>query len=401
MTYCHKLSRRLAICRYLLAISRYPGRSFTVIAPLLFLLACAPGELKEGFGPEGPATVDDVTEVTITPEKPSLGTDEMVRIRVRGRTDNGYELTPPMDWTADGGTITQTSNYEAYFSSTSAGSFRVVGRGRNKNKPADTTTVVVIEPTYSIVSISVSPDPASVMAGLSQTFTASGLRSDGSSASPSVTWGATGGTISSGGVYTAGTTTGSFLVTAVTTDNLTDAAAVGVTPAPVGGANEPSGFTAIFAKNFSSLPGTPGGDLYGVSSGLYRGGDTTMTLFQDASAAFSASGTLRTKWPKGMVGGVSPGAWWFWDAFNANATVYREIYLSFWAKIPTADFENQAVYTKLIYFAHGGDGTGSKNNDVIALRNGTGSQAMMSCDGDRVLDRATADDRTGEDRDHA
>ncbi len=88
MTYCHKLSRRLAICRYLLAISRYPGRSFSVIAPLLFLLACAPGELKEGFEPESPATVDDVTEVIITPEKPSLGTDEMVRIRVRGRTDD-------------------------------------------------------------------------------------------------------------------------------------------------------------------------------------------------------------------------------------------------------------------------------------------------------------------------
>ena len=66
MTYCHKLSRRLAICRYLLAISRYPGRSFSVIAPLLFLLACAPGELKEGFTEPG-YRGDDVTEVRSPP----------------------------------------------------------------------------------------------------------------------------------------------------------------------------------------------------------------------------------------------------------------------------------------------------------------------------------------------
>jgi hypothetical protein len=96
-----------------------------------------------------------------------------------------------------------------------------------------------------------------------------------------------------------------------------------------------------------------------------------------------------------MVAGVSPGAWWYWDAFNANATVYREVYLSFWAKIPTADFENQAVYTKLIYFAHGGDGTGQKNNDVIALKNGTGSRAMMSSM-EIVFSTSTADDRTGD-----
>jgi hypothetical protein len=387
VTYCHKLSRRLAICRY-------PGRSFSVIAPLLFLLACAPGELKEGFEPEGPATLDDVTEVTITPEKPSLGTDEMVRIRVHGRTDSGEELLIPMDWTADGGTIVQTSNYEAYFSSTSSGTFKVIGRGRNKNKPVDTTTVVVIEPTYSIVSIAVSPDPASVIEGLSQTFTASGLRSDGSSASPSVSWSATGGTISSGGVYTAGGTEGDFVVTAVSTENLSDVAAVSVEPAPLQGPNEPTGLTPIFEKNFSSLPGTVGGDLYGVSSGLYRGGDTTITLVQDASAPFSPSGTLRTRWPKGLPSGSSPGAWWFWNAFNANATAYREIYLSFRAKIPTADFENQAVYTKLIYFAHGGDGTYTKNDDVIALR-GNGTNGLMTSM-EIVFSQSQADDRTGE-----
>ena len=313
---------------------------------------------------------------------------------MRGRTDAGDELTPPMDWTADGGTIVQTSNYEAYFSSTSAGSFKVIGRGRNKNKPVDTTTVVVIEPTYSIVSIAVSPDPASVISGLSQTFTASGLRSDGSSASPSVSWSATGGTISSGGVYSAGGTEGNFTVTAVSTENLSDVAAVSVTPAPLQGPNEPTGFTPIFEKSFSSLPGAVGGDLFGKSSGLYRGGDTTMTIFSDASSPRSAANTLRTRWPKGLPSGSGPGAWWFWDGTSVPyANAYREIYVSAWMKIPTADYENQAVMTKLFYFAHGNQ-TGSLNDDFFGLK-GNGSNSIVTSM-EVVFYNSQADDATGE-----
>jgi hypothetical protein len=364
-----------------------------MIASLLLFVACAPGELKEGFEPEGPASVDDVTQVTITPDKPTLGTDEMVRIRVRGQTDNGEELTPPMDWTADGGTITQTSNNEIYFSSTRSDTVRVIGKGRNKNKPADTTTVVVVEPTYPIVSIAVSPDPASVSAGSSQTFVASGLRSDGSSVSPAVSWGGTGGAITSGGVYTAGADSGNYIVTALTTDGLTDAAAVTVNPAPLQGPNEPDGFTRIFETAFSSLPGTAGGTLAGKWSGLYREGDVNMTLSSDGSSIRSASGNLRTKWPAGLASGVAPGAWWFWDNSPWDAsTAYRQIYLSVWMKIPTANFENQAVYTKLFYFAHGN--TYQKNEEVIALR-GNGSTSLMSAM-EIVFSHSQADDRTGD-----
>jgi hypothetical protein len=380
VTYCYKLSRRLAI-------SRYCGRSFTMVAPLLFLLACAPGELKEGFAPEGPASVDDVTQITITPEKPSLGTDEMTRIRVLGQTDEGNQVPLPMDWTADGGRITLTSNNEAYFSSTGTGSFRVVGRGRNKNKPADTTTVVVVQPSYPIVSIAVSPDPASLVAGTSQTFLSSGLR-------PAVSWGATGGSITSGGVYSAGSTAGSFIVTAVTTEGLTDAAAVAVAPAPIQGPNEPTGFTPIFEKNFSSLPGTAGGDLHGSSTGLYRGGDSTMTIVQDASAPLSASGALQTRWPAGLPSGSSPGAWWFWDGTNVPyANAYREIYVAARMKIPTANYENQSVMTKLFYFAHGNQ-TGALNDDFFGLK-GDGSTSIVTSM-EVVFYNSQADDATGE-----
>jgi hypothetical protein len=95
-----------------------------------------------------------------------------------------------------------------------------------------------------------------------------------------------------------------------------------------------------------------------------------------------------------MVAGTSPGAWWFWNSFAADAPAYREIYLSFRAKIPTADFENQAVETKLIYFAHGGDGSGPRNDDILGLR-GIGTNAIVPAM-EVVFANSQADDRTGQ-----
>ena len=54
--------------------------------------------------------------------------------------------------------------------------------------------------------------------------------SDGSATSVSVTWSATGGTITTGGLYTAGATAGTFRVIAVRQgDTLADTSAVTIT----------------------------------------------------------------------------------------------------------------------------------------------------------------------------
>ncbi len=215
-----------------------------------------------------------------------------------------------MDWTADGGTITQTSNNEVYFSSTSAGSFRVIGRGRNKNKPVDTTTVVVIEPTYSIVSIAVSPDPASVIAGL--VTDVHGIRPPERRLERIA-----GGVLERHGWYhlvrvactPRAEPRAAFSVTAVSTENLSDVAAVSVTPAPLQGPNEPDWFHADL-RNDLQLAARHGWRNARSASGrgLYRGGDThDDALLRRYVSHRSASGILRTKMADGP--GLRDGAW--------------------------------------------------------------------------------------------
>jgi hypothetical protein len=69
-------------------------------------------------------------------------------------------------------------------------------------------------------TVTVSPASATLQTGGTQQFT------DTDSAGLSVTWSATGGTISNTGLYTAGTTTGTFTVTAKDTNNNTGTASV-------------------------------------------------------------------------------------------------------------------------------------------------------------------------------
>jgi hypothetical protein len=108
-------------------------------------------------------------------------------------------------------------------------------------------------PTLSRVELS--PSTASVTAGGTFQFSAIGRLSDNSTTPVGVTYSATGGTISSGGLYTAGSTAGTYRVIAVRTgDTLADTSVVTVTggttaPAPTAPAPAPTGTADI--ANFS------------------------------------------------------------------------------------------------------------------------------------------------------
>ncbi len=176
-----------------------------------FALACTPGEPKAGLGPDDTAAVT----VAITPERPAILVGEVVLVRASARTANGQPASAEVDWTADGGTLVTLTDSTAQFSAATSGSYKVRGRGKKSPNPQDSTVIVVNPPPPSpIVSLSVSPNPASVPTGGTQVFLANATRQDGSTLVPTVTWTATGGSISASGVYTAGAAAGSFSVTA-------------------------------------------------------------------------------------------------------------------------------------------------------------------------------------------
>jgi hypothetical protein len=216
MTYTFKLARRLAM-----------SRDLTMVTALLLLAACA----GDTTGPEPTSTtITTVSDagVRLVPRTVTIETNQ--RIRFRGESLRGRDLVAGLAWSATGGATITTNGL---FSASTAGTYKVVGRGRGRTK-SDTSTVIVIPPPSDLVGIAAAPDSVALVAGASHTFTASGLLADGTTTSVGVTWTATGGAIDAGGVFTAGNTAGKFRVVATkSSGTLADTADVTITvPAP-------------------------------------------------------------------------------------------------------------------------------------------------------------------------
>jgi len=100
--------------------------------------------------------------------------------------------------------------------------------------------VIIQPPPATLQAIALTPSSASLTAGATQQFTATGKMSDGSISTITVTWTATGGVVSSTGLYTAGQSSGTFRVIATESGgSLADTATISITaptpsPAPSG-----------------------------------------------------------------------------------------------------------------------------------------------------------------------
>ena len=126
-------------------------------------------------------------------------------------------------------------------------------------------------PPPTLTQVILTPATASVQTGGTQQFAVSGKLSDGSTTTPAVTYSATGGTITTGGLYTAGSSTGTFRVIAVQQGGtLADTAAVTLTPASTG-----HSYTTDFP-----LTETPVSE-----GGKWIGGHTTGLVWSDASTS--------------------------------------------------------------------------------------------------------------------
>ncbi|HKV75128.1 MAG TPA: Ig-like domain-containing protein [Gemmatimonadales bacterium] len=150
-----------------------------------------------------------VAAVIISPASATLTTGGTRGFTASAAMSDGSSAPVSVTWSATGGSINSSGNYTA---GSTAGTFRVIAR-EAAGSHADTATVTVNAPT--LTTVNVAPGTVSLQAGGTQQFTATGTYSDGSSAALAVTWSATGGTITSGGLYTAGSTAGNYRVIAI------------------------------------------------------------------------------------------------------------------------------------------------------------------------------------------
>jgi len=187
---------------------------------VLALAAC-----EFGRQPTDP-TGQPVARIVVLPESIALDAQQSQRFRAVGITAAGDSEAVTVGWTASVGAVTAAGVYTADTSLSDAlvtatvsnGRFAATGRVKKQR----------------VVQVIVTPASANIQTGAALQFAAYGRRNTGDSVSIAAAYVATGGTISSGGMYNAGGTPGTYQVVAQDrTTLLSGSSAVVVTnPAP-------------------------------------------------------------------------------------------------------------------------------------------------------------------------
>jgi hypothetical protein len=208
-------------------------------------------------------TVNPAVQVSVSPTTASLqpGQTKQFTATVMGNSNTA------VTWTATGGTISASGLFTA---GATAGSFAVTAKSVADPTKTATATVTV----NPAVQVSVAPATASLQPGQTKQFTSTVTGTNNTT----VTWTATGGTISSSGLYTAGTAAGSYSVTAKSLADPTKMAsaavtvnAIAVTVSPAS-ATMQTGQTQQFTANVPVTWTATGGTISGA--GLYTAGTT-------------------------------------------------------------------------------------------------------------------------------
>lgn len=234
-----------------------------------------------------------ITSITVTPATVSLSSGATQQFNASATLSNGAtQLNPAVTWTATGGPISSGGLYTA---GSTTGSFRVIGASANGK--ADTSAVTVTASAPTITTVVVAPATANLVGGQAQQFTASATLSDGTTlTNPAVTWSGTGGSVSTGGLYTAGNSGGSFRVIAISSNGIADTSLVTVTSS---GAGQPGN---LFSWSFED--GTFGGMTNGGGgtpdySIVSSGGSNGARYAEATIPASSSDGAANMYWDGG------------------------------------------------------------------------------------------------------
>src|SRR3989442_3151660 len=193
MTFKHKLSKRLALMR----------------APLAVVTALAACNLQDRrvTGPSLPS--NPVVQVVTSPDTVTLDPYQTRQFLAYGRTQSGDSVAVAVRWTASGGTITSGGLYTA---DTIPGNYQVTATTASQVMAAAPSMPLTgssgVKNRGPLTQVIVSPATASVVVGGTLQFMSYGRRKNGDSVAVSVTYAASGGSISAAGLYTAGQSAG-------------------------------------------------------------------------------------------------------------------------------------------------------------------------------------------------
>jgi hypothetical protein len=167
-----------------------------------------------------------LTALAVTPAQADIASGSTLKFAATATWSDSSRATPAVTWSATGGTITTDGLFTA---GPAAGQYTVTAtqQGGAVNAGA---AVTIVAP--HVTKLAVTPAASVVAAGASAAFAAAATWSDGQVHPYTVTWSATGGSISSGGMFQAGSVAGNFIIVAACTCGVVDTAHAAVLPAP-------------------------------------------------------------------------------------------------------------------------------------------------------------------------
>ncbi len=248
--------------------------------------------------------------ISVSPTTASLqtGGQQQFTATVAGTTNTA------VTWAASGGTVTSGGQYTA---PSSAGTYTVTATSAADTSKSASAVVTVSQPVQ--VSISVSPTTASLQTGKQQTFTAA----VSGTTNTAVTWAASGGTVTSGGQYTAPASAGTYTVTATSaadtsksasaTVTVTQPIQVSISVSPTTASLQTGGqqtFTAYVSGTNNTAVTWSGSGGTVTTGGLYTApsatGTYTVTATSVADSTKSASATVNVSQPQSVGVSISP-----------------------------------------------------------------------------------------------
>lgn len=266
------------------------------------------------------STSPTLTAVALSPKTVALAPGGSRQYSVTAQWSNGSTTVPGILWSATGGTITNEGRYTA---PSTAGTYLVIIEDVARTR-RDTSTVTVSGTSSAVIqALTVSPKSLTVAPSGAQQFAATALWSDGSTNSPTVAWSATGGTVTSAGVYTAPATAGTYrVIAALVGGTLRDTSTVTVQEP----ATPPAG-TVYFQDSFDM--GARAASVNGFGWGGTNGFTNSAPV---VSSARARSGGHSLAFP---FNGSAPGG----DAFSEQRFLFgqglTDVYLRFWLYIPS------------------------------------------------------------------
>jgi hypothetical protein len=323
-----------------------------------------------------------LTTIVVSPDPATVTEGKAASFSASGKLSDGSTAPIGVVWGATGGTIDAGGNYTAGMT---PGAFRVVATNTSSTV-ADTVPVTVTA--AQLAQIVLAPATVTLVPGGTQQFTGYGRTSTGDSISTPVSFTATGGTVSAGGLYTAGQTTGSFRVIATsTTTNLADTSAVTIQPAglaqlimvpavasvAIGGTMQFQIYGRTTAGDSVAAQATytaTGGTI--TSGGLYTAGSIAGTFRVSASTTSGLADSAVVTVSASSSGSRNPLTWPFastsiWNMPIGSGAVYVAANLNpnpdnyQWADMPRVDGENivlkpTAPLTSIMYSSAGWTG---------------------------------------------